>query len=75
VLEPRSAKANTAPIFSLPADFGWNDLGSWAALYEHQLTLQPDATAANIVEAADALVIDAHGNYVYSSDSSSRYLA
>ena len=69
VLEPRSAKGeHRSNLFCLPADFGWNDLGSWAALYEHQLALQPDATAANIIEAADALVIDAHGNYVYSSD-------
>lgn len=69
VLEPRSAKGeHHSNLFCLPADFGWNDLGSWAALYEHQLTLQPDAPAANIVEASDALVIDAHGNYVYSSD-------
>ena len=22
-------------IFCLPADFGWNDLGSWTALHEH----------------------------------------
>jgi mannose-1-phosphate guanylyltransferase len=69
VLEPRSAKGeHRSNLFCLPADFGWNDLGSWAALYEHQLAQQPDAPAANIVEAADALVIDAHGNYVYSSD-------
>ncbi|HZD77015.1 MAG TPA: sugar phosphate nucleotidyltransferase, partial [Acidobacteriaceae bacterium] len=69
VLEPRSAKGeHRSNLFCLPAEFGWNDLGSWAALYEHQLAQQPDAPAANIVEAADALVIDAHGNYVYSSD-------
>ena len=69
VLEPRSAKGeHRSNLFCLPADFGWNDLGSWAALYEHQLALQPDATAANIVDAPDAMVIDAHGNYVYSSD-------
>ena len=31
VLEPRSAKgeAELDDIFCLPADFGWNDLGSW----------------------------------------------
>jgi mannose-1-phosphate guanylyltransferase len=67
VLEPRSAKGeHRSNLFCLPADFGWNDLGSWAALYEHQLAQQPNAPAANIAEAADALSIDAHGNYVYS---------
>ena len=36
VLEPRSAKGEEAGnIFCLPADFGWNDLGSWTALHEH----------------------------------------
>ncbi len=36
VLEPRSAKGEQAGnIFCLPADFGWNDLGSWTALHEH----------------------------------------
>ena len=36
VLEPRSAKGEQGGnIFCLPADFGWNDLGSWTALHEH----------------------------------------
>lgn len=67
VLEPRSAKGeHRSHLYCLPADFGWNDLGSWAALYEHQLAQQPDAAAANITDSAGALPIDAHGNYVYS---------
>jgi mannose-1-phosphate guanylyltransferase len=69
VLEPRSAKGeHRSNLFCLPANFGWNDLGSWAALYEHQLAQQPHAPAANIVETADALTIDARGNYVYSPE-------
>ena len=37
VLEPRSAKGEAkSEIYCLPADFGWNDLGSWAALHEHR---------------------------------------
>ncbi len=36
LLEPRSAKGEQAGnIVCLPADFGWNDLGSWTALHEH----------------------------------------
>ncbi len=36
MLEPRSAKGETASeLYCLPADFAWNDLGSWAALHEH----------------------------------------
>ncbi len=38
VLEPRSAKGEHNPnLYCLPANFGWNDLGSWASLYEYQL--------------------------------------
>ncbi|MHB1701544.1 MAG: mannose-1-phosphate guanylyltransferase [Acidobacteriaceae bacterium] len=37
VLEPRSAKGEAASgIYCLEADFGWNDIGSWAALHEHK---------------------------------------
>ena len=69
VLEPRSAKGEQhSQLYCLPADFGWNDLGSWAALYEHQLAQQPNAPAANITESAGTLSIDARGNYVYSPE-------
>ncbi len=37
ILEPRSAKGeHRSQLYCIPAEFGWNDLGSWAALYEHQ---------------------------------------
>ena len=64
VLEPRSAKGEVgAEIYCLPADFGWNDLGSWAALHEH-LT---DGSMCNVFDGADPVhtTIDAVGNYVY----------
>jgi len=62
VIEPRSARAETG-IYCLPAEFGWNDLGSWAALYAHKLAQRPGAE--NITEAAETLAMEAHGNYVY----------
>ncbi len=69
VLEPRSAKGeHHSNLYCLPAEFGWNDLGSWAALYEHQLAQQPDTPAGNITESAGTQFIDARGNYVYSPD-------
>ena len=38
VLEPRSAKGeHSSHLFCIPAEFSWNDLGSWASLYEYQL--------------------------------------
>jgi mannose-1-phosphate guanylyltransferase len=68
ILEPRSAKGeHSSNLFCLPATFGWNDLGSWAALYEHQLDSRKNVDAQkNIIESAGALAIGAHGNYVYS---------
>jgi mannose-1-phosphate guanylyltransferase len=64
VLEPRSAKGEAgSEIYCLPADFGWNDLGSWAALHEH-LT---DGKMVNFFDATDPVnsTIDAARNYVY----------
>ena len=67
VLEPRSAKGERASnLFCIPADFGWNDLGSWAALYEHQALVRGKAEEnGNVIEGADFVSLDANGNYVY----------
>jgi mannose-1-phosphate guanylyltransferase len=62
VLEPRSAKGEAASnLYCIPADFGWNDLGSWASLYEHQA----GAAGANVIQAASRFELDASGNYVH----------
>ncbi len=68
ILEPRSAKGeHRSNLYCLPADFGWNDLGSWAALYEHQLDARRNCDPhGNVTECPGATAIDAHGNYVYS---------
>jgi mannose-1-phosphate guanylyltransferase len=68
VLEPRSAKGELASeIYCLPADFGWNDLGSWAALHEHRASTPAFAADkdCNVVEAPYSIAIEACGNYVY----------
>jgi mannose-1-phosphate guanylyltransferase len=69
VLEPRSAKGELkSEIYCLPADFGWNDLGSWTALDEHRAGDEPEAAATvNICDGANGepVVIDARGNYVF----------
>ena len=68
VLEPRSTKGeHRSNIYCLPAEFGWNDLGSWAALYEHQLA-QGNAVNGNVTEAKGMLALDARDNYVYSKE-------
>jgi mannose-1-phosphate guanylyltransferase len=65
VLEPRSAKGEQAGnILCLPADFGWNDLGSWTALHEHH-SAKSSPLAGNIIHGAGAFVLNAQGNYVH----------
>lgn len=66
VLEPRSAKGeNRSHLYCIPADFGWNDLGSWAALYDHRiLNRQHVQEENNVIEAPGQSIQDAHGNYV-----------
>lgn len=68
ILEPRSAKGeHRSNLYCLPADFGWNDLGSWAALFEHHHGLKTNVDShGNVTEAASNLSIDAHDNYVFS---------
>jgi len=68
VLEPRSAKGeHSSSLFCLRADFGWNDLGSWAALYEHHALSQMDA-AQNVVESNAIYAMNASGNYIYAPE-------
>lgn len=65
VLEPRSAKGETASqLYCLPADFAWNDLGSWAALYEH-MTDTTEPGSVNVIEAHHGVEITSSGCYVY----------
>jgi mannose-1-phosphate guanylyltransferase len=67
VLEPRSAKGERASnLFCIPANFGWNDLGSWAALYEYQaLTKGAASSDANVIEGSGGYALEAEGNYIY----------
>ncbi len=68
VLEPRSAKGeHKSQLFCLPAEFSWNDLGSWASLYEYQVEtrLRGDGDG-NVADTDGHLSIDAVNNYVFS---------
>lgn len=65
VLEPRSAKGETqSQLYCLPADFAWNDLGSWAALYEHIAEVD-EPGSVNVIEAPHGVEITSTGCYVY----------
>jgi mannose-1-phosphate guanylyltransferase len=64
ILEPRSAKGEQAGnIFCLPADFGWNDLGSWTALHEHH-SAKSKPPNGNLISSAGACMVNAAGNYI-----------
>jgi mannose-1-phosphate guanylyltransferase len=68
VLEPRSAKGeHLSNLYCVPAEFSWNDLGSWASLYEYQLEtrLRGDGDG-NVSETDGHLAIEAGNNYIYS---------
>ena len=66
VLEPRSAKGETqSEIYCLPADFEWNDLGSWDALYEHCSQKLEPGSQANVIESKGSVALESKGSYVY----------
>ncbi|MGB9255277.1 MAG: sugar phosphate nucleotidyltransferase, partial [Candidatus Korobacteraceae bacterium] len=65
VLEPRSAKGEgKSGIYCIPVSFGWNDLGSWTALYEHR---NPANDGANVIQAEQSFTLDAQGNFIHSN--------
>jgi mannose-1-phosphate guanylyltransferase len=68
ILEPRSAKGeHLSRLYCLPAEFGWNDLGSWESLYEYQVEtrLRGDGEG-NVAESSGLMTLDSGDNYVYS---------
>jgi mannose-1-phosphate guanylyltransferase len=67
ILEPRSAKGeHRSDLYCIPANFGWNDLGSWAALYDHKISRgQSVHPEKNVIEASTHSALDARGNYIH----------
>jgi mannose-1-phosphate guanylyltransferase len=68
ILEPRSAKGeHLSNLYCLPAEFSWNDLGSWASLYEYQLITRHRGDGdENVIETEGHMTFDAANNYVFS---------
>ncbi|MGA8782675.1 MAG: mannose-1-phosphate guanylyltransferase [Terracidiphilus sp.] len=68
VLEPRSAKGeHLSNLYCIPAEFSWNDLGSWSSLYEYQVEtrLRGDAEG-NVADTGGHMAIEASDNYIFS---------
>lgn len=53
-------KADT--VYVIPAEFGWNDVGSWMAIYE----LEDKDKNGNVLSASTTSVADSQNCYVYS---------
>jgi mannose-1-phosphate guanylyltransferase len=65
VLEPRSRKGDqNSNIICLPADFGWNDLGSWTALHEHHSSKR-QLQDGNVISGQGIFTLHAQGNYIH----------
>lgn len=62
VLERATEQATVPQVFVIPAEVGWSDIGSWAAVYE-RLAAHP---GENIFAGAGH-AIDAQGNYAFSA--------
>jgi mannose-1-phosphate guanylyltransferase len=62
ILEPATRQPGTPSVFVMPAEIGWSDIGSWAAVYELLAKLPGD----NILP-RDAYTLDAAGNLFWSA--------
>jgi mannose-1-phosphate guanylyltransferase len=62
ILEPATRQPGAPSVFVIPAEVGWSDIGSWAAVYE-LLTKHP---GDNILP-RDAYSLDASGNLFWNT--------
>jgi mannose-1-phosphate guanylyltransferase len=61
ILENATRRAPAPSVFVLPAEVGWSDIGSWAAVYELMAR-----KAGENVSAGKFAAIDAEGNFLWS---------
>jgi mannose-1-phosphate guanylyltransferase len=75
ILEPATRNETANPqVFVIPADIGWSDIGSWAAVYEllvastgvaKGLPSPPNDASSNNLFLTPGTAIDAHGNLIH----------
>jgi mannose-1-phosphate guanylyltransferase len=61
ILENATRQEGAPQVYVIPADVGWSDIGSWAAVYE----LLAKHSGDNVL-AGHGLALDATGNFLYS---------
>jgi len=60
VLEPATRTAGPPRVFVIPADVGWSDIGSWAAVYQ----LLAKKNGENVL-AGEGQALDSSGNFLW----------
>ena len=60
VLEPATRTDGPPRVFVIPAEIGWSDIGSWAAVYE----LLAKKNGENVL-AGEGHTLDAEGNFLW----------
>jgi mannose-1-phosphate guanylyltransferase len=66
ILERATREPGGGNVYVLPAEVGWSDIGSWAAVYDLAAADGPGAPGKN-VSSAPLCAIDATGNYIWSA--------
>jgi len=61
ILERATQQSGPPRVFVIPAEIGWSDIGSWAAVYE----LLVKKTGENVF-VGPGIALDASGNFLYS---------
>ncbi len=61
VLEPATRTEGPPRVYVIPAEVGWSDIGSWAAVYQ----LLANETGENVL-AGQGHTLDAEGNFLWS---------
>jgi mannose-1-phosphate guanylyltransferase len=61
IMEPATRDTERSSVLVIPANVGWSDIGSWAAVYE-LLAAEPGAN----VSAGPTFALDAGGNFLWS---------
>jgi mannose-1-phosphate guanylyltransferase len=61
IMEPATRPESSAKVFVIPAEVGWSDIGSWAAVHE----LHAGGPQSN-VSSGPSFTLDATGNYFWS---------
>jgi len=61
ILEPATRQPGEPSVFVIPAEVGWSDIGSWAAVYELLAKLPGEN-----IKSGSGYALDASGNFLWS---------